>query len=524
MFLVVGFGWVFFVDDSGDLPVHQGKTVEEWFYGEKGHSGTRAPRDAVAAAFEKMGPNCVPFLIQNLRKKDTRFGKFYEKHYSKFPNFWQSRTRPPESASYIQMITFIHLRKLPASAVDPHALELMAVFPEIQDPDRRFQSLDTVQTVALRREPHEKIAFFSGLLEDSDFRLRLQAAVMLSRIDKTLTNGVPILIEGSTNRALMTSSFPQRREWLSPGRLPVNPDQAMIHQEAAHRELMRISPALAEKHPVQGPKLPKRAEVPALLRALSSSDVTNRVRAGSALAKLYRAYSQAGKRDPVDLILYPFAERAATGGGLDDAAITEALARVEETGEDWDQAIQDALKDPIERVRVVAIHRLGSRGDKNVSAESLRMLVEARAETGLDILNAISKAIRQLRKNGAPIDEQLDLALAQAPDFESQLDLIFETDLATADAVVTLRGILKSGSPKQRVRSAELLGQRAEIAADSVPELVEALKSGEGELRYQAVRALTELGPRAAAAAPALEDDSIMVQRAARRALGRIRE
>ena len=65
------------VDDSGDLPVHQGKTVEEWFYGEKGHSGTRAPRDAVAAAFEKMGPNCVPFLIQNLRKKDTRFGKFY---------------------------------------------------------------------------------------------------------------------------------------------------------------------------------------------------------------------------------------------------------------------------------------------------------------------------------------------------------------------------------------------------------------------------------------------------------------
>lgn len=528
LFLVVGFGWVFFVDDNGDLPVYQGKTVEEWFYGEKGHFGSQKTRQVAEAVFEDMGPDCVPFLIQNLRKRETWVSESYRNIHSKLPDFIQTRTRPPRAVSYLQTVTLSHLRKLPDSALDFHAPELMAAALGIQDPNTRYQGFYVIQYVALRGDPHEKTAFFAALLKDPDFRLQFQAAVMLAGIDKTFTDGIPILIEGVTNRTLMTSSFPQPNFAFMQRRPPVIPDQAMILQKAAHIALARVSPALAEKHAVKGPVLPTRAEVPTLIRALSSSDSKQRVRAGTALEKLFASDPQALRRNQGDRVLNYFALQAAVGGQTIDVDVTEALARVETAGGDWDNAIQSGLKDPFERVRLVAIHRLGSRGDQNVSAESLRLLVDARAETGLDILNAVSKAIRGLRKNGAPIDEQLDLALARAPKFENQLGLIHETELATAEAVKTLRAILGSGSAAQKVRSAELLRQRAKVAASAVPELIEALKSAAGELRYQAVLALSDLGPEAMTAAPALEaalnDDGVMVQNAARRALGRIRE
>jgi hypothetical protein len=237
--LVCGIVWLEFRTSRRTLPTYNGKTVEEWFYGPDHHCGKNI--ESAQLAFARMGTNCVPFLLQNLRQRESKFGKLYIKVFPVLPGFVRSKLRQPLEISYIQSVTFLHLRVLPPS-LDYVAEELMEILPKIKDGETRREGLGVVEPLAIRlANSGKKRAFFSQLLGDSDFSIRLEAAVLLSRIDGSVTNGIPILLNAVTNRSLMASTFV-----LPPG----FSDQVKIKQEEAHEALKRVSPSLARSYQI----------------------------------------------------------------------------------------------------------------------------------------------------------------------------------------------------------------------------------------------------------------------------------
>jgi len=90
-----------------------------------------------------------------------------------------------------------------------------------------------------------------------------------------------------------------------------------------------------------------------------------------------------------------------------------------------------------------------------------------------------------------------------------------------------LREALKNGSSRETCQfAASTLESYGEEAAEAVPELVEALKSRDGELRYRAARALESIGTNAFPAVPALlnarNDTNEMVQKVVTRTLNKL--
>ena len=124
----------------------------------------------------------------------------------------------------------------------------MEILPTIKDGNTRRQGFEgVVASLAIRlANSDKKRAFFSQLLGDSEFSIRLEAAILLSRIDSSVTNGIPVLLNAVTNRSLVASTF---TSFLPPGFL----DQVKIikiKQEEAHEALKRVSPSLARSYQI----------------------------------------------------------------------------------------------------------------------------------------------------------------------------------------------------------------------------------------------------------------------------------
>src|SRR5690348_1407228 len=87
------------------LPTYNGKTVQEWFYGPTGHPGLQTTMNAARVAFNAMGTNCVPYLLDEVRRPETIRRKFYCWVYPKLPSLLTSKlTPPPLRPYYTQMI------------------------------------------------------------------------------------------------------------------------------------------------------------------------------------------------------------------------------------------------------------------------------------------------------------------------------------------------------------------------------------------------------------------------------------
>jgi hypothetical protein len=84
----------------------------------------------------------------------------------------------------------------------------------------------------------------------------------------------------------------------------------------------------------------------------------------------------------------------------------------------------------------------------------------------------------------------------------------------------------KSGDSARRELSAMALKRLEEQAVSAIPEMIEALKNRNDDVRYEAARVLEVMGTNALPAAEALRratnDSSVMVQRASRRALEKV--
>lgn len=236
--------WFTVLRSRAALPAYGGKTAQGWFFGEDGHPGREKTMNAARVAFDAMGTNCVPFLLDKVRRGETGFKKFYWWVYPKFPSMLRSKLRPPLSPYYTHKIALWHLQQM-LPKLDYVASDLMAIVPGIADDITREQAYDTVERLAEKMDDVEKKkVYFMALLGDPDFSIQLKSAVILSRLDGSLTNGIPILINAVTNKSLMNSTFPPQ----GPGWMP---SQAPIRQRTAYEALSRVAPLLAghERHP-----------------------------------------------------------------------------------------------------------------------------------------------------------------------------------------------------------------------------------------------------------------------------------
>jgi hypothetical protein len=73
------------VSSRGALPTYGGQTVQECFFGKEGHPGLEVTIKAAQVAFDAMGTNCVPYLLDKVRTRETPFNRFYCWIYPRLP-------------------------------------------------------------------------------------------------------------------------------------------------------------------------------------------------------------------------------------------------------------------------------------------------------------------------------------------------------------------------------------------------------------------------------------------------------
>jgi len=212
------------------LPTYQGKTVDHWFYGEQHHCGLKTTFDSAKVAFREMGTNCLPFLLHNLKKRETGVGNWYTTLFPSLPVWLRSRLRPPQGAGYIKRVTLLHLSFL-QDKLKPVAADLMEIRPAIRDANSRRHAFWLVLPFARESEAQEPIReFLRSALSDSESDIQLEAAIALAEVDSTVTNGLPVLLNAVTNGDLVASqNVPAQRD-----------------QQRAFDALRKVAPWLSE--------------------------------------------------------------------------------------------------------------------------------------------------------------------------------------------------------------------------------------------------------------------------------------
>ncbi|HUT78864.1 MAG TPA: HEAT repeat domain-containing protein [Polyangia bacterium] len=172
------------------------------------------------------------------------------------------------------------------------------------------------------------------------------------------------------------------------------------------------------------------------------------------------------------------AERKARKQAEDEARAKEAIAKLQSADE---PALIAALGNQDRRVRRAAVQLLS---DKNASSEAVvQAMLPLLADHWKPTRQATSKALVRI---GQPAVAPLIATLASNSPFG---DLSFPTGRKRGKAM-TIRSAVK-----------DTLGELGEIA---VPALIEALSNGDAMVRRNAIGALGRMGPKAAAAVPAL--------------------
>ena len=236
------------VSSSYARPKHEGKTGDEWFYGEYGHPGKMATHQKAKTAFRAMGSNGVPYLIGRAQIRERAISRTYENIYPRLPKVFRQTLRPPLKASYVQSIALSHLSALPSSQLAPYAQQVIELFPIFTDKRNRQMGFNLARKLVNRSGSISlQTNFYLSLLNESDFRLRLDAAVQLSQADPTLTNGLPTLVTALTNKSLLRKSYLMPKSALS-GRSAVSQDPEVWNaRKRAHQALISVAPELAEQ-------------------------------------------------------------------------------------------------------------------------------------------------------------------------------------------------------------------------------------------------------------------------------------
>jgi hypothetical protein len=238
---LMGAVWFAVVRPHALLPTYGGKTVEVWFFGPDGHPGKETTMNAARVAFDAMGTNCVPYLLDTLRKRESAFHRFYCWVYPNLPAVIKSKLKPPLKPYYTHAIALWHLRKM-GEKLDYAANDLMTIVPALSDDNTRRNASSLTEGLVVRlKDAGKKNAYFTGLLGDSDFRIQLNSAITLSEVDDSVTNGIPILINAITNSSLVDSTV---KSPLASGKFS---ETAML-QRRAYKALTKVAPSIAAEY------------------------------------------------------------------------------------------------------------------------------------------------------------------------------------------------------------------------------------------------------------------------------------
>lgn len=227
--------------------------MKEWFYGPTGHPGLRTTIEDAEEVFLSMDTNCLPFLYHTVKYPDTWLNRLYVSLHPRFPAWLKARARPPLTADYVRMLAARHLSVLARDrSYSPEELKrLLRETEEERLREQLFLALDRLHVHwSDQRSDLSREEFYTLMLEDPMFRLRLQAAIRLTQGRPASTNGIPVLLTAITNRALMTKTYPQPTGALGVGAFHSVPDQAFIWQDKARLALSDVAPDLALAHPV----------------------------------------------------------------------------------------------------------------------------------------------------------------------------------------------------------------------------------------------------------------------------------
>ena len=252
--LVMGISAVAFftVKKDSDLPVYEGKNVRQWFYGEDGNPGSGSTMEAASAAFQKLGTNCVPYLIENLNTQDTVLTKSYFEFFSRMPKSIQSFLPSPVPKNHIISATWLHMYTLKPAVLSEFTSQIVNEFQSLTN--QTFTSLPYNIVKGLLKSDIDKnlsTDYLVDLLDHKDFIIRLESAIQISKVNTQITNTIPILLNSSTNRDYLLSLMKGSGIIAN---LEGFEQMAIRRQKEAHRALTRIAPELAEQYPLEKPQ------------------------------------------------------------------------------------------------------------------------------------------------------------------------------------------------------------------------------------------------------------------------------
>ena len=246
--MVIGL-WIHATIKSNQMPSYQGKTAEEWFYGEDRRLGGPKDTKAIERAFVAMGTNGIPYLIEQARGTETPFNKIYCKIRPKLPAILKNKIWPAIPASYSQQIAFSHLKKFDPHLLGPYVFDLMEIVPSIKRNLTRAHAFRVIEKPVLKSGDKGRITnYLLSFSDDPYFRLRLDAMIRLAWVDNTVTNGIPTLTAVLVNRSLVDPSL---SEFVIP---PVNQGYKRSIggvQKPAYDALANIDPELAKQYEIQ---------------------------------------------------------------------------------------------------------------------------------------------------------------------------------------------------------------------------------------------------------------------------------
>lgn len=238
-------------------PTYGGKTASEWFFGKRTAFRREAQMRQAEAAFRGLGTNAFPFLVSQLKQRESWMNPLYFQAYPRLPNFLRTRAPLPISRSDIQFMALYYLEKIKPIPAE-WANQVALCIPELKDSSVRFRAL---QILAERFRGPQDEAWFVDLmrthLKDSQFFIQLDAAIRLSDRANTDAETFSILLRALLDYQLVSDSLSVRSYTLGfppgttnrspPGPLQTRfrlPDQATMTQLDVLGALDHLEPRL----------------------------------------------------------------------------------------------------------------------------------------------------------------------------------------------------------------------------------------------------------------------------------------
>lgn len=198
-----------------DLPSYVGLSATEWFDGAGSSLGIR---DTVA--FREMGTNAVPFLLSKAKAGTSVHERMYAWAYSNAPKVIQRRVKPPGDHIKVQMKALLLLGSVADfryQNLADWAGEIVSLSREANHPlVRRKAAMIAGNVVRASGDVKLQRAVYTPLLDSPEFSIGLTAALEMARIDPSITNGVPTLVEAVTDsrRLGVPPEFASSREYV----------------------------------------------------------------------------------------------------------------------------------------------------------------------------------------------------------------------------------------------------------------------------------------------------------------------